>query len=186
MTLPTSGVPLGALDLSAQESYSFAAGTYLLDALTSTGGATIHINGDVTLAVDGPVELAGTGRIVLAPDARLRLVVSGALDVHGNIALNPDGQPSQLSIEQTPPRGSCAGASRFYGDVQLRGTVTASGRTLALDGHVRVQGAVAARKVRALGNVQILFDESLLDVGPDDVLRGVRVQILRFREVEYR
>ncbi len=121
----------GNISLAGGETLKLSAGTYYLNSLSISGGATLSVGGTVTIYLAGNVDCTGGG------------------------IENAGHNPHDLTIISAGPAFKLGSSSSFYG------TVLAPKAAVVLGSGANFYGAVIGKTLDLKGNVSIHVDESL-------------------------
>lgn len=137
--VPDGATDLGNLDLQ-KSSVSYSGGVYVCDDLKISGKGELAFTGATTVYVRGDLEISGKGTAT-ANDDPTNLIFKVVED--GDVKLT--------------------GGSEFYGGIY------APLSSIKLSGNGTLYGAVVGEDVEITGNWELHYDESLKDIGQQDV-----------------
>ena len=150
---------------------------YSLSSLTVPNKTTYTVQGNVTLVVSGDIDV--DGQIVIEPNSTLELYVAGDMDIGGNGMVN-SGKPQNMIIYGT---GGAGQTIKIHGNAFLSSAIYAPDADIELKGGGSVGemfGAIVGNTVTFAGNnYQFHYDESLQDLDN----RDAKPKVLRWVEL---
>jgi len=123
---------------------------------------TVSGSGTVQIYVTGTVALGGQSSITVSPDSagslKVEMYVAGAsVDLSGNGVINSTSKAGDFVVFGLP---TCT-AVTINGTADYKGVIYAPQAALSLAGNARVDGAVVANTISAVGTVDFHYDEAL-------------------------
>lgn len=123
---------------------------------------TVSGSGTVQIYVSGNVSLGGQSSITILPTTagslKVEMYVAGtSVDLNGNGVVNATSKPGDFIIYGLP---TCTSVS-INGTADFKGVIYAPQAALGLAGNARVDGAVVANTINAVGTVDFHYDEAL-------------------------
>lgn len=143
--LPTSIRAIGATSLV------IPTGRYYFSDLEAIGATGLVIDGHVSLYLDGNLEHVGAAWIRLENGAMLDLYVSGSVRTIGHVELGNKWDPSAFRLYV----GGAEPATLQVGNQIFNGAIYAPRSELTYVGNTQLRGAVTARAIHGIGNLEI-------------------------------
>ncbi|MBT8493423.1 MAG: hypothetical protein KJO07_10235, partial [Deltaproteobacteria bacterium] len=144
--LPTTIEALGT------ESLTLATGSYYLDSLAGVGELDLIVDGQVSLFVEGSIASVGAHSVTLVDGATLELYVSGGIASVGALELGTDPSALRLYVG-----GDQEIELDGVGDGAIAGLIYAPEATLSWVGDLQVHGAIFARDLDSVGDLEIVY-----------------------------
>lgn len=143
--LPTSIRAIGLVDVK------LATGSYYFTDLATIGATRLTIDGHVSLYLDGDLEHIGAAWIRLENGAMLDLYVSGSVKTIGHVDLGNKWAPSSFRMYV----GGSDPSTLSVGNQIFNGAIYAPRVDLTYVGNTKIRGALTARRVLGVGNLEI-------------------------------
>lgn len=167
VSMPSGGTTISAISNTT----TVTAGTWRIPSITLNGSKTVTFTGDVTVIItagvgtDG-IKLTGNGELILATGATLKIYAESDIKIAGNGLTNPNSQPASFQLWGTST-SAIAQDVQIAGNGALTGIAYAPNADLTINGNGDVSGSFIAKTIRATGNANFHYDESLgaLDSG---------------------
>lgn len=123
---------------------------------------TISGSGKVQLYVTGNIDLGGQSSITVSPTSagslQVEIYVGGTtINLDGNGVINSTSKAADMLIFGLPTVTSVS----INGTADFKGVIYAPSAALSLAGNARVDGAVVANTITAVGTVDFHYDEAL-------------------------
>jgi len=126
-------------------------GSYYMTDLSAIGATKVAIDGHVSLYLDGDLESIGAAWIRLENGAMLDLYVSGNVRTIGHVDLGNKWAPSAFRLYV----GGSDEATLSVGNQIFNGAIYAPRADLTYVGNTKIRGAVTAREIHGIGNLEI-------------------------------
>jgi len=126
-------------------------GSYYMTDLSAIGATALKIDGHVSLYLDGNLEHIGAAWIRLDNGAMLDLYVSGSVRTIGHIDLGNKWAPSAFRLYV----GGGETSTLSVGNQIFNGAIYAPRAELKYVGNTKIRGAVTAREIHGVGNLEI-------------------------------
>ena len=146
--LPQLGV--GSFDVH------LTSGNYYATAAQIVGNAHFTIDGQVAVFVDGSIQSVGNTQWQLGSSSTLDLFVSGDVQAVGNVAAGSASDPAAFRLYVGGGH-----AIQIVGNQDLWGSLYAPAAAVQYVGNAKIVGAVFARTLEAVGNLEVDYGASL-------------------------
>jgi len=126
-------------------------GSYYMTDLSAIGATKLAIEGHVSLYLEGDLEHIGAAWIRLENGAMLDLYVSGSVRTIGHVDLGNKWAPSSFRLYV----GGADKATISVGNQIFNGAIYAPRAELTYVGNTKIRGAVTAKEIHGVGNLEI-------------------------------
>jgi hypothetical protein len=137
---------------------TLSCGRYYFTEISPNGNVTFRLDGRTAIFVKGDISMNGALSFVFADGAELDLFVVGNVRLNGDAVFGNADAPARVRVYQAGTQFSA------NGDAKLAANVYAPSAVVTINGSNTVRGSIYANQLSQNGDIDLLYDEAVLDV----------------------